>query len=791
MKFAFRHSLIIVFLFTISTNSFSQLTGLINPDLLNKTWQAKWIACPNVSGTEFGVYLFRKTFMVNGEIKQFIVHVSADNRYKLYVNGKYVCNGPLRGDFMKWRFESLDIASYLKSGENIITAIVWNFGELRPVAQFSNQTGFILQGDNVTESIINTDKSWHVLKDSSYSPLPVNVNQYYIAGPGEKFNGNYHPWNWMQTRFADVDWQRAKELEPGAPLMSMKEWGSPAKYILTPREIPLMEETPQRFARIRRSNLIDIPDQFLSGEKSLAIPAYSKIKILFDQDILTNAYPVLNFSKGLASQIKLTYAESLFNDKIEKGNRNEVENKNIIGNQDIIISDGGNAQAFQTLWWRTFRYVEMEIDTKEEPLTITDFYSIFTGYPLKENATFKCDDPLLTNIWNVGWHTQRLCTGETFFDCPYYEQLQYVGDARIQCLTTTSVSGDSTLMRNAVSFINDSRLPIGLTQSRYPSYQVHIIPPFSLIWITMVYDYWMQCQDPKLIQSMIPGILDVLHWYELRIDSTGMLGRMEWWNFVDWAFEHGVPPGINNSNSSIISLQLAYTLQKASILLNAYNFKEQSFYYSKLADEIKSAVYNKCYDKQRALMADSPEKTSFSQHANIMAVLTDAISKELQKDLLKKIIAEKDIVQCSYYYSFYLTEALEKAGLSDLYPDMLGNWKLMLDIGLTTFAETSEPTRSDCHAWSASPVYYFLSLICGIKPNEPGFKSVKIEPNLGRLNWIEGSFPHRLGEIKINLKKNNINHLIGEVILPERLSGTFIWQGHQISLKGGINKILL
>jgi len=793
MKLKNRLTLLIIFIFFFLLKTFAQLSDKINPELLNKTWEAKWITLPGISGSEFGVYLFRKTLVIEKETKEFIVHVSADNRYKLYVNEKYICNGPARGDFMKWHFESIDIAPFLTEGKNVITAIVWNFSDYRPFAQFSSQTGFILQGNSATERVINTDKSWNVIRDSAYSLVPVNINQYYIAGPGEKFISEMHPWNWMKADFDDSKWEKAKELEQGAPLKSHKEWGNPARYVLQPREIPLMEERYQRFSQIRRSDLSNIPQQFLSGEEPIIIPANSNIKILLDQDSLTNAYPVLTFSNGRNSRIRLTYAESLFNDKNEKGNRNEINSKKITGNQDIVIADGDEKRTFQTLWWRTFRYLEMEVETKDESLTINDFHSIFTGYPFSEKATFRCNDSTFTDIWNTGWHTQRLCAGETFFDCPYYEQLQYIGDTRIQCLVSSYVSGDYTLMRNAIASIHDSRLPFGLTQSRYPSYQTHIIPTFSLIWTTMVYDYWMLSNDKQFVESMIPGIMDVMNWYLQRIDSTGLLGKMEWWNFVDWVknknWEAGTPPGLYNSHSSVINLQFVYTLQKVSALLNAFDFKEQAAKYLILAENIKALVYKSCYDKQKRLIADSPEKSSYSQHANVLAILTNTFPKESQIDVIKKITNETDLAKCSYYFQFYLTEAIEKAGLSDKYPDMLLPWKQMLSIGLTTFAEEPEPTRSDCHAWSASPVYYFLSLVLGIKPNEPGFKSVRIEPHLGRLKWIEGSMPHQSGTIRVNLKKDYGNSLNGEIMLPENLTGIFIWNGQSILLKGGVNSI--
>ena len=790
-----RMKFLLVLLAVLSINPiFAQEEIKINHDILYKTWNAKWITCPGISGKEYGVYLFRKKFRLKPGTGEFIVHISADNRYKLFVNGKYICNGPARGDFLQWRFETVDILPYLKKGENIIAGVVWNFAQYRPAAQFSNRTGFILQGNSETESIVNTNETWKVYNDSAYNPLAVDLHQYYVVGPGEIFNMKYHPWNWTDLTYDDSNWSSAKELEAGTPLKSFREFGNLSKYVLVPRRIPLMEEKLQRFSQVRRSN-IDVPAAFINGTKALTIPANTNAAILLDQKHLTDAYPVLSVSGGNNSEITLTYAESLFNDKMEKGNRNEIKDKKIIGNQDKIISDGGYNRIFQTLWWRTFRYVQMNIKTGDEPITINDFHSIYTGYPFKEKASFKSSDPTLSDIWNAGWRTQRLCTGETFFDCPYYEQLQYEGDTKIQCLTSGYVSGDTIMMRNAIQTFYDSRLSYGLTQSRYPSYETQVIPTFSLIWITMVHDYWMLYDNPEFVKSMIPGILDVLNWYNCKIDSSGLLGHMEWWNFVDWVnysgWHNGVPPGIDDGYSSIVNLQYVYTLQKAAQILKAFDLPEQAEEYLHQADRIKSVVYTKCFDKKEGLLADTPEKKYFSQHANIWGILTDTFPADSQGGILNKILTKKDIAQSSYYFKFYLIKALEKTGMADKFLTQLEPWKHMLDIGLTTFAEKPDPTRSDCHAWSASPVYYFLSLVCGIKPKEAGFKSVLIEPHMGSLNWIDGSIPHGLGNIKVTLKKDSNDEIKGEVILPENLSGKFVWKNHIISLMGGINPIQL
>ena len=144
-----------------------------NADILSKPWKASWIAVPDQPLHDYGVYQFRKKFSLDAKPSSFVVHVSADNRYKLYVNGHLVSLGPARGEIYHWNFETVDIASYLQQGENVVAAVVWNFGDMKPEAQISYQTAFILQGDGENEKIINTDKTWKCTRDSSYSPKEV------------------------------------------------------------------------------------------------------------------------------------------------------------------------------------------------------------------------------------------------------------------------------------------------------------------------------------------------------------------------------------------------------------------------------------------------------------------------------------------------------------------------------------------------------------------------------------------------------------------------------------------
>src|SRR5690606_27195740 len=152
----------------------------------------------------------------------------------------------------------------------------------------------------------------------------------------------------------------------------------------------------------------------------------------------------------------------------QKGNRDEINGKRFVGVHDQLISNG-EPQTFTPLWWRTYRYVQLEVETKEEALIVEDLYGIFTGYPFEVKSAFNTRDKTLSKIHETGWRTARLCAGETYMDCPYYEQLQYIGDTRIQALVTLFNTGDNNLVRQAIDQLDHSRMPEGITLSRYPT----------------------------------------------------------------------------------------------------------------------------------------------------------------------------------------------------------------------------------------------------------------------------------------------------------------------------------
>ncbi|WP_338877378.1 alpha-L-rhamnosidase C-terminal domain-containing protein (plasmid) [Spirosoma sp. SC4-14] len=793
-----RYWLSITFLLAFSFSALrAQIdTAALPKALLTEPWPARWITVPGTSPHGYGVYHFRKTIQLDSKPSAFVVHVSGDNRYKLFVNGRLVSLGPARSDVRHWSFETVDLAPYLTSGDNTLAAVVWNFGETMSFAQHSFRTGFILQGNGPAEQAVNTNPSWKCLQNGAYSPLQTNLYTFFQVGPGEAIQYNRYPWGWETVQYADAQWPNAQEVKPGSMWNLNIDFDN---WTLNPRSIPPMELKPERIAKLRKVDGITVPAGFPGQAVPVHIPAQTKAVLLLDQTHLTTAYPVLTVSGGRGANVTLAYAESLFEPApkdrtapIVKGDRNKIEGKVFFGCTDAFVTDGGQQRTLTTLWWRTYRYIQVTVETKQEPLILNDLSGLFTAYPLSKVSTAEVpESPELANMLDIGWRTARLCANETYMDCPYYEQLQYAGDVRIQALISLYNSSDDRLVRQAIMQLRQSLSANGLTMSRYPSREPQYIPTFSLWWINMVHDYWRYRGDKAFVKSSLPVTRMVLNYFANYQHDDGSLKRFPDWPFTDWTTSPdwqtwgSVAPYTENGNSAPLDLQLLLAYQVAGDLEAQAGMSAFADLYAERSNRLRQTIQRLYWDKSRGLFADTPQKKQFSQHSNILAALTGVITGDSARQLMERTLTDKSLVQPSIFYRYYLHRAVAETGLGDQYLNLLGLWRQQMKLGLTTWAESHEPSRSDCHAWGSSPNIEFYRIILGIDSDAPGFEKVRITPHLGTLRNASGQMPHPKGTIGVKYALSPAGTLRADISLPEGVTGTFRWKGQQRQLTAG------
>jgi alpha-L-rhamnosidase len=785
--FLTRASIVLFLLLIVNqyTSSEQSKPFVSHPSQLDYDSFAEWIEPEENEG----VFYFRKRFELTEVPEKFIIHVSGDARYKLFINGTRVCWGPAVGDLENWNYETIDIASRLGEGNNIIASLVWNWGRLNGTRQLTERTAFILQGDSPVEQFVNTNSTWKVFKDPGYHVLEMTdeiAGGGYIAGGTDSLIAAEHPWDWFTADFDDSEWPFAREIGKGNHI-GLDTWKGTA-WKLKPREIPFMEEIHERIPDVLEIKGIPFAEN-KSEKMRFEIPPNTRVEILLDNRVLTMGYPQLRVSGGRGSRIQIQYQEALWGEDGRKGNRYHWENMIMKGIYDVFMPDGGE-RLFEPLWIRVFRYLKLSIETQDYPIVIHDFYNIYTAYPLRENAEFISGDSDLDRIWEVSWRTARLCALESYWDCPYYEQVQYIGDTRIQALITMYVDGDDRLARNAINQFYASMQPMGLTKSAHPTRGVQIIPPFSLLFIGMIHDYYMLGNDPEFVRQFMPGIRFVLEWFINRIDDTGMLGPLPYWNHIDGGtdFVNGSPPGISDGGSAHMSLLLVYALEKAAEILGVFGYEYDAERFIELAGSLKTKTMELCYCPNKQLVAETPAKQQFSQHTNIFAVLTDAFETKEHVRVMQNVLEDRSLIQTTLYFKFYLFQALKKAGMGEKVIDLMDEWKQFLDYGFTTFPEHGINSRSDCHAWSAHPLLAFLNIICGIETASPGFKTVEIRPHPGHYSEAQCTVPHPLGEISVTYRSVEPDRIEWTIQLPDGLDGTFIFDDTVYRLAEGENK---
>lgn len=775
-------------------------------DAGRREWTAHWISHPTAPLRDPVVLHFRRTLHLAAAPSQYVVRVSADNRFILYVNGERIGDGPARGDLAHWRYERFDLAPHLKPGDNLITATVWNWGVYAPVAQISDRTAFLLESEATGANSITTPEGWLVEQEMGHGTVSrdAGLHEYFASGPGEEIDAVRYDWSANQPGTPSENWVKAVTPMRDAPYSSASKaqsayapgdngtnfWG------LVPDQLPHMEYTPTPPGKIVRVDS-DGPaaDDFKAfPEKSVTVPAHRHIHLLLDRKTLTTAYPELIVSGGKGARIKVVYSEALYDKQHHKGDRDEVGNRIAQGITDMFHPDGGDHRAFEPLWWRAWRYMDLEITTGDQSLQLEALTAYFSAYPFVEKARFHSSQPDLDKIWDISWRTARLDAHETYMDTPYYEQLQYVGDTRIQALISYAVTGDDRLARQALEAFNNSRIPEGITRSRYPSAQPQNIPTFSLLWIGMLHDWWMYRPDPAPIETSLIGTRSVLNWYAQYEQPDGLLRQTPWWSFIDWIIKGELSSYSVNGESCLTTAEYLGALDQAADLEQAFGDPHIAAQHRERAAHVRSGLTSQCWSPERKLLADNPDRKEFSEQANILGVLYDVIPKDEQKDVLRRMLAIQPgetpdgIQSASLYFRFYLARALDHAGMADEYLKSLDSWRSLLPLHFSTWPEQPGETRSDSHAWTAHPIYDLLTLVAGVEPASPGFRTVRIAPHLGDLPSIEASFPHPDGMIELKLAKAG-SGLTGTITLPGKLTGQFVYNESTQALQPGLNRI--
>lgn len=756
-----------------------------------ETWNAAWVHCPAATTPPL-VTAYRLRFSLDHD-QTARLHVTADERYELYLDGERIGRGSERGNIEHWFYETYELR--LTAGKHVLAARVWSLGDYAPLAQFSVRPGFLLAAESGLGDVLNTGIApWEALLMDGYTIQPP-VYVWGLSAP-ITVDGQAFPWGWQ--RGEGDGWQPVMVDEKAASVI--QQFGiAPLRY-LRHGTLPQMMERKFSGGKVRHvaatggdwvKTPVRVADHLSAeeagwqgvwdGTSGLTIPARTNRRVIIDLETYLCAYPELIVSGGRGSRITMNWTESLRLRPemwdFRQGNRDEIEGKYFFGMGNTFLPDGGEHRLFDILWWAAGRYVEIIVQTADEPLRLEAMTLLETRYPLEMESRFVASDPHLVALQPMMARGWQMCAHETYMDCPYYEQMQYAADARLEALVTFTLTRDDRLPRKMLYLFDASRHANGLTEARYPVRQPQFIPWFAMLFPAMVHDYACWRDDPSFVRSLLPGVRTTLEAFIHLIGEDGLVRTPEGWNDTESFSEPGI--------SGLLNWQMAYALTLAAELEEDYGEVELANRDRRLARLVAKHADVAFWDQGRGVYADDLELSAFSETVQCFALLSGLTPPEKQPRLLAALAAGKVLKRTALQSTHYLFEVCRQFGLADVFFQRLAPWHEMLAKGLKTPIEDYEPNRSDCHAWNSHPLFHYFATILGIRPAASGFRRVEIRPMLGSLAQAGGRLVHPGGGEIIFEVQQKADGLHGLVELPPGVTGRLILPDRDLILTTG------
>lgn len=807
-------------------------------------WPASWVT----TARGCAVAVFRCRVICAGE-ETVRLHVSADERYELRVAGRLLARGPERGDFQHWHFESFDLT--LPAGEHVLALRVTAWGEAAPHATMSRGMGLLVYAEGAAHARLSTGVgAWEAtevrgLTTHDHPEVPFDG----FTGKKFTFDARRYPFGVDAGRdVRRARWAGVKVLYPGQSgwPVERKSGRTLVPATLAPQRTGTLTHAVVRCIEVsntaggtmvtgdlrpggttghgggegptgNRGERRDgpgsgdaVPEFPTTGRLSFDVPARTTLTALLDLGRYRCAYTRLTVSGGTGAVVEVGWAEALHadaaNPDASKGDRGEVEGKLFVGYADRFELDGGKRRRFVTPHWQAGRYVRVRVTTGDAPARIERLGFERTGYPLALRRRERCDDAGTRAVLRLCRATLRAGAHDVLADSPYYEQIPYIGDCRLAALCHYASGADPRPAAKALRLFASSRLPTGLLESRYPCRYQQTIPAFSLVWVGMLRDRlrW-RGDDDGLVRRLLPTAWGVVEHFLLHRDpATGLVASPQGWNFLDWCDDFttgGIPPGgERGAVSTAINLQVAVALNDLAVM------------HRDLGDEpgetrarghwrgLLDAVRANAWSQTHGLLADTPGGERFSLHTQALwAIASPAVPLNLA-GLVESSPEGVKLSRPTMYFTHHVLEGLwfqggggrhHDAALGRAVRALLARWYDLPGRGMLTTPEREDPARSDCHPWTAHPLYHFTATLCGIRPAGPGFSSVLVRPIPAGHRRLATEVSTPRGTIRFRLRNDDDGVRRVRLRLPDGVAGVYMHFGKGHPLTPGDNELEL
>ena len=667
-------------------------------------WKAHWIWLDGESPAAAG--MFRKEVVLTQTPQDVKAWLTADTKYRLYINGRLVSRGPVdigrdyQGDGSThcWFYDYRDLTSYFRKGTNVISAEVFQQWPIRFVVS-RGQPGFLFEaeitGGDGKKITVKSDTDWHSQAALQF-PNPTT------------FDAAQEPVGWRLPSFDDSAWSASRRVKD--------VWEK-----LLPSEIPPLMEA--RYPVLRIEGL----------PKNKVVTGDGSFNVIFDR--VLSAYPTLVLKGGKGAELTIKMKRRKFN----------------------VILDGSKQYFELPFMDEIAPSFIIELKNVTIPVEIVDIGANFTSQPVEYKGEFECSDDRLNQIWKASRWAVQICLQTHHLDSPnHQEPISDPGDYVIEAMVNNYAFAQPWLARQ------DLRKFAWLLQDvNYLNFHTS----YSLAWLQMLMDYYDYTGDKNLVVELAPYVHGLLDTYTSWRGKNGLISEAPNYMFMDWVtigdFECHHPPAV--IGQGYLTAFYYHGLEMAERVSTMTGDKARVEKYSQLRQEIGAAFNRELWVGGKELYRDGkPFQTSvkpskwlpadkdvetFSPHVNLLAVLYDLAPKERQAAIVEKVLAEKPL-NTQPWFMHWVFPAIDHAGLFDKYGnDQIRRW----EVAPKTQSFREMWSKGDfSHGWCSTPLVQMSATVLGVKPLTPGFKMISVHPELGDLTWAKGRVPTPQGDVMIS-----------------------------------------
>ena len=688
-----------------------------------------------------------------------LLKISADSRYSLWINGRYIVDGPARGGDGEIPFDRHEVGKFLMPGNNTVAVLVQHVGG-SIWGHNSKNGGLSVQMDWLESghrrSFISSE-DWKNLESREWGPGDE------IIGGGAGYFESYDARmavavEWTTTWFDDSEWENA------GPIV-----GPDANFPVGAYR-PTDENRIKPEKMVRYGVITDSPEgEMFERSKSICYfrnPVDFTVRagkdgespcVIYDFGRMIAGSPRVETDGGDGAIIEVSYSG---------------ENGNGFG----IFRDGqgfdryicrGGMQSWGPTGVRGFRFVRLKFRNIPAPIRCR-FWAVGGQTVVKDTGYFRCSDKKLNSIWKACVRTLDLCTFDVIVDNPVIQGLS-APDVLASVSSGYVLRSDRDMAKRALRLIGGTADADGYLSGAYPQIPRERADENGLLWIISMADYFKWTGDYSFISTNIPQIKLILSWYGTRLSSSGLLEYSPSKIWIDDDDRRGGSVMKKDCNGASASLNALYAgaLDGASVMADVSGFPEYSIGWRSQAADLRKAVNGIMWNQEEkcfydCISHDVPAENR-SQQSNILCALYGGVPSERVGKLLNLvgIMGEEDHAEWALigtpYFERFRLEALAENGMTTQAVKLIKRrWGAMMVEEVPVFGEkwTNKPGMSVCQARSAHPVYFLITRILGVTPAVGGMSKVRISPEMGGLEYASGGVPTQFGMIEVEWKKH-------------------------------------